>query len=114
MHSRAFNRYMFGGHANVPMVVRTEAVSDAVAARHSKSLEPWLVNVPGLSVVIPSTPYDAEGCSRPRFAAITLWSYQAQAHYGQMGRRLTIILSAGQPMSNVKAATSRWSVTAGR
>lgn len=62
MHNGAFNRYMFGGHAKVPMVVRTEGgVGRCIAAHHSKSLEPWLVNIPGLYVVMPSTPYDAKG-----------------------------------------------------
>ena len=62
MHNGAFNRYMFGGHAKVPMVLRTEGgVGRSIAAHHSKSLEPWLVNIPGLYVVMPSTPYDAKG-----------------------------------------------------
>jgi 2-oxoisovalerate dehydrogenase E1 component len=62
MHNGAFNRYMFGGHAKVPMVLRTEGgLGRCIAAHHSKSLEPWLVNIPGLYVVMPSTPYDAKG-----------------------------------------------------
>ncbi|MCX6029042.1 MAG: dehydrogenase E1 component subunit alpha/beta [Chloroflexi bacterium] len=55
-------RYMFGGKANVPMVLRLPAGSGTgAAAQHSESLESWLVNVPGLKVVAPSTPYDAKG-----------------------------------------------------
>jgi len=55
-------RYMFGGHATVPMVLRTPAGSGTgAAAHHSQSLEAWLVHVPGLKVVMPSTPYDAKG-----------------------------------------------------
>jgi pyruvate dehydrogenase E1 component alpha subunit len=55
-------RYMFGGKAQVPMVLRLPAGSGTgAAAQHSESLESWLVNVPGLKVVAPSTPYDAKG-----------------------------------------------------
>jgi pyruvate/2-oxoglutarate/acetoin dehydrogenase E1 component len=55
-------RYMFGGHATVPMVLRTPAGSGTgAAAHHSQSLEAWLAHVPGLKVVMPSTPYDAKG-----------------------------------------------------
>jgi 2-oxoisovalerate dehydrogenase E1 component len=55
-------RYMFGGKACVPMVLRLPAGSGTgAAAQHSESLESWLVNVPGLKVVAPSTPYDAKG-----------------------------------------------------
>jgi pyruvate/2-oxoglutarate/acetoin dehydrogenase E1 component len=55
-------RYMFGGKATVPMVVRLPSGSGTgAAAQHSESLESWFVNVPGLKVVAPSTPYDAKG-----------------------------------------------------
>ena len=55
-------RYMFGGKARVPMVLRMPGGSGTgAAAQHSQSLEAWLVHVPGLKVVMPSTPYDAKG-----------------------------------------------------
>jgi len=55
-------RYMFGGHASVPMVVRTQGGGGKEnAAQHSQSLEAWFVHVPGLRVVMPSTAYDAKG-----------------------------------------------------
>jgi len=55
-------RFMFGGKAKVPMVLRTAAgAGTGAAAQHSQSLEAWLVHVPGLKVVMPSTPYDAKG-----------------------------------------------------
>ncbi|MFW5943465.1 MAG: alpha-ketoacid dehydrogenase subunit alpha/beta [Chloroflexota bacterium] len=55
-------RYMFGGKAHVPMVLRLPGGSGTgAAAQHSQSLESWFVNVPGLKVVAPSTPYDAKG-----------------------------------------------------
>ena len=55
-------RYMFGGKAKVPMVLRTPAgAGTGAAAQHSQSLEAWFTHVPGLKVVMPSTPYDAKG-----------------------------------------------------
>jgi len=55
-------RFMFGGKAKVPFVLRTPAGSGTgAAAQHSQSLENWFVHVPGLKVVMPSTPYDAKG-----------------------------------------------------
>ena len=55
-------RYMFGGKARVPMVVRCPAGSGTgAAAQHSQSLEAWVCHIPGLKVVAPSTPNDAKG-----------------------------------------------------
>jgi pyruvate dehydrogenase E1 component beta subunit len=55
-------RFMFGGKASIPMVVRAPAGSGTgAAAQHSQSLEAWFVNVPGIKVVAPATPYDAKG-----------------------------------------------------
>jgi len=55
-------KYMFGGKAKLPIVVRTMYGAGAGgAAQHSKSLEAWFMHVPGLKVVLPSTPYDAKG-----------------------------------------------------
>jgi len=55
-------RFMFGGKATVPMVLRTPAGSGTgAAAQHSQSLENWLVHIPGLKVVMPSTPFDVKG-----------------------------------------------------
>ncbi|MBK79826.1 MAG: alpha-ketoacid dehydrogenase subunit beta [Gammaproteobacteria bacterium] len=55
-------RYMFGGHARLPVTVLTMAGAGAsLAAQHSQSLEAWLCHLPGLKVVMPSTPYDAKG-----------------------------------------------------
>jgi pyruvate dehydrogenase E1 component beta subunit len=55
-------RYMFGGKAKVPMVLRAPAGSGTgAAAQHSQSPEAWFCNIPGLKVVIPSTPADAKG-----------------------------------------------------
>ena len=55
-------RFMFGGKASVPMVVRLPGGSGTgAAAQHSQSLEAWFAHVPGLKVVQPSTPHDAKG-----------------------------------------------------
>ncbi len=54
--------YMSGGAWKVPMVLRTTlGASRRSAAQHSQSLHAWLSHVPGLKVVLPSTPYDAKG-----------------------------------------------------
>jgi pyruvate/2-oxoglutarate/acetoin dehydrogenase E1 component len=54
--------YMSGGAWKVPMVLRTTlGASRRSAAQHSQSLQAWLSHVPGLKVVLPSTPHDAKG-----------------------------------------------------
>jgi pyruvate/2-oxoglutarate/acetoin dehydrogenase E1 component len=55
-------RFMSGGKGLVPMVLRTQGGSgNGLAAQHSQSLEAWYYHVPGLKVIMPSTPYDAKG-----------------------------------------------------
>ena len=55
-------RYMTGGQARVPLVIRTPCgMTKGIAAQHSQSLEAWFAHVPGLRVVMPSTPADAKG-----------------------------------------------------
>jgi pyruvate dehydrogenase E1 component beta subunit len=55
-------RFMFGGKASVPMVLRMPGGSGTgAAAQHSESLENWFVHIPGLKVVMPSSAYDAKG-----------------------------------------------------
>jgi 2-oxoisovalerate dehydrogenase E1 component len=87
IHNGAFNRYMFGGHAKVPMVVRSEGgVGRCIAAHHSKSLEPWLINMPGLYVVMPSTPYDAKGLLKAAIRSDNPVVFiEHKATYGQLG-----------------------------
>jgi pyruvate dehydrogenase E1 component beta subunit len=54
--------YMSGGKWSVPMVMRTTlGATRRSAAQHSQSLHAWFSHVPGLKVVLPSTPYDAKG-----------------------------------------------------
>jgi pyruvate dehydrogenase E1 component subunit beta len=53
--------YMFAGQAKVPLVIRTPAGWGQLAATHSQTFEAWFAHVPGLTVVMPATPYDAKG-----------------------------------------------------
>src|SRR5262249_19556219 len=53
-------RYFWGGQVQMPLVVRTPiAAHMGFGSQHSQSLEAWFMHVPGLKVVMPSTPYDA-------------------------------------------------------
>ncbi len=55
-------RFMFGGQARVPMVIRQPiGMWRSSAAQHSQSLEAWYVHIPGLVVVTPATPADNKG-----------------------------------------------------
>jgi pyruvate/2-oxoglutarate/acetoin dehydrogenase E1 component len=57
-------RFMTGGQCSVPWVLRMPTGGGAgksIAAQHSQSLEVWYAHIPGLKVVLPSTPYDAKG-----------------------------------------------------
>src|SRR5512141_1351345 len=57
-------RFMTGGQCKVPMVIRMPqggGAGKSTAAQHSQSLEMWYASIPGLKVVLPSTPYDAKG-----------------------------------------------------
>jgi pyruvate/2-oxoglutarate/acetoin dehydrogenase E1 component len=54
--------YMTGGQVSVPMVIHTTmGAGRRSAAQHSQSLHAWFAHVPGLKVVLPSTPYDIKG-----------------------------------------------------
>lgn len=55
-------RYMFGGHATTPLVIRTMiGAGFRAGAQHSQTLHPLFTMVPGLKVVMPSNAYDAKG-----------------------------------------------------
>jgi pyruvate/2-oxoglutarate/acetoin dehydrogenase E1 component len=55
-------RYMTGGMVSQPLVIRAPVGAGiGLGAQHSQSLEAWFVHVPGLKVVMPSTPADAKG-----------------------------------------------------
>lgn len=58
----AKQRFMLGGQVQIPVVFRTPAGSGTgAAAQHSQSLEALLCHIPGIKVIMPSTPYDAKG-----------------------------------------------------
>jgi acetoin:2,6-dichlorophenolindophenol oxidoreductase subunit beta len=58
----AKHRYMSGGQVSVPLTIRTQGGAGwSPGAQHAQQLEAWFVHVPGLKVVFPSTPNDAQG-----------------------------------------------------
>jgi len=62
MNQAAKFRYMFGGKARTPLVIRTTfGAGTSSASQHSQALYPILTHIPGLKVVVPATPYDAKG-----------------------------------------------------
>jgi pyruvate dehydrogenase E1 component beta subunit len=55
-------KYMFGGSAQLPLTITTAGGAGlSAAAQHSQSLEAMLCHVPGLKVIMPTTPYDMKG-----------------------------------------------------
>jgi pyruvate/2-oxoglutarate/acetoin dehydrogenase E1 component len=55
-------RYMFGGQASCPIVIRMPGgAGHQLAAQHSHSLDAWYTHIPGLKVACPATPFDAKG-----------------------------------------------------
>ena len=69
VNSAAKLRYMSGGQIEVPLIIRTVSGGGAMlGATHSQSLEGWYARVPGLYVVVPSSPYDALGLFRTALA----------------------------------------------
>ena len=62
VNQAAKTRYMFGGQAKVPLIVRMPSgLRQGSAAQHSQSLEAWFVHIPGLVVAAPASPADASG-----------------------------------------------------
>jgi pyruvate/2-oxoglutarate/acetoin dehydrogenase E1 component len=60
-------RYKTGGQISVPLVVKTTAGAKGQGVAHSQCIEAWLMGVPGLKVVAPSTPADAYGLLKSAF-----------------------------------------------
>jgi acetoin:2,6-dichlorophenolindophenol oxidoreductase subunit beta len=62
INQAAKSRYMFGGQANVPLVIRAPVLSRISAAAHHAD-RPWglFAHAPGLKIVAPATPYEAKG-----------------------------------------------------
>ncbi|CAN5344296.1 alpha-ketoacid dehydrogenase subunit beta [soil metagenome] len=54
-------RYMSGGHTTAPITVRTTIGGSRFGAQHAQTLEAWFMHIPGINIVMPSTPADARG-----------------------------------------------------
>ena len=83
-------RFMSGGTTNVPLTIRTmSGAGVAVGGQHSDMLEAWFAHTPGIKVVIPSSPADAEGlllaCIADNDPCIFV---ENTASYGMTGPRL--------------------------
>ena len=62
VNQAAKHRYMSGGQLKVPLTIRTQGGAGwSPGAQHAQQLEAWLVHVPGLKVVFPTSPADARG-----------------------------------------------------
>jgi acetoin:2,6-dichlorophenolindophenol oxidoreductase subunit beta len=93
INQAAKNRYMFGGQSNIPVVYRaTMFYNLSTAAHHSDRPYPMLMNVPGLKIVTPATPYDAKGLLRTAvrtddpvviFEDATLWTRKQELPEGE-------------------------------
>ena len=120
-------RFMFGGQARVPLVVREPiGMWRSSAAQHSQSLEAWYAHVPGLVVVCPATPADNKGllkaairCDDPvvYMEHKNLWGFQddvpegseflvplGKARLVRKGSDLTIVSWSAQIHAAAKAA----------
>ena len=88
VNQAAKNRYMFGGQASLPVVFRSAMFYGLnTGAHHSDRPYPMFMNVPGLKIVVPSTPYDAKGLLRTAvdtddpvltFEACMLWGTKGE------------------------------------
>ena len=80
-------RFMSGGKAQVPLTIRvTTGAPGSAAAQHSQSPESWFLNVPGIKILVPSTPADAKGLLKTaiRGQDPTLF-FEHKMLYGEVG-----------------------------
>lgn len=89
MNQAAKLRFMTGGTAALPLVVRTQyAAGRSSGAQHSQSLEALLAHIPGLTVVMPSTPSDAYGLLRASIRDLNPVVFvENRLQYGMKGAR---------------------------
>ena len=80
-------RYMTGGKANVPLTIRlVNGAPGSAGAQHSQSPEAWFMNVPGLKIAIPATPYDAKGLLKSAIRGQDpVLFFEHKMLYGSMG-----------------------------
>ena len=106
-------RYMFGGQAKVPLVLRApDGMTIQGAAQHSQCVEAWFTHIPGVKVVAPSNPYDAKmvlkaaiECDDPviYFENKILYKEKGEAKVVKEGKDVTIV-SYSIGMKNAKGA----------
>ena len=79
--------YMTGGQVEVPLVIRAAAgAGQSSGAQHSQFLHAWFAHIPGLKVVLPSTPADAKGLLREAFADPNpVLIFEDKMEYGRRG-----------------------------
>jgi acetoin:2,6-dichlorophenolindophenol oxidoreductase subunit beta len=119
--------YMFGGQASVPMVIRLIVGRGwGQGAQHSQSLHSWFAHIPGLKVIMPSTPYDAKGLlvsaiedNNPVLCIEHRWLYNltgdvpegiykvslTEPHVIQEGTDVTIVASSYSTIEALEAAS---------
>jgi acetoin:2,6-dichlorophenolindophenol oxidoreductase subunit beta len=91
-------RFMSGGQTNVPLVIRTTTgVGVGFGGQHSDMLEAWFAHVPGLKIVTPSNPADAQGlmrsaiaCNDPVIFIENILCYGMMAEAPEPGHRVPI------------------------
>lgn len=126
VNQAAKSRYMFGGQASVPLVIRAPVLYGiSVAAHHSD--RPWglFAQAPGLKIIVPSTPYDVKGLLKSAirdgnpvlcFEDVSLWEKQGEVPDGdytipigiadtkRVGSDVTIVALAGAVHHSLAAA----------
>jgi pyruvate/2-oxoglutarate/acetoin dehydrogenase E1 component len=128
VNQAAKNRYMFGGQASIPVVFRSAMFYGLnTGAHHSDRPYPMFMNVPGLKIVVPATPYDAKGLLRTAvdsddpvltFEACMLWGSKGevpeeeyripfgQANVARTGSDVTVVaISSAVPEALAAAET---------
>ena len=91
-------RFMSGGQTNVPLVIRTTTgVGVGFGGQHSDMLEAWFAHVPGLKIVTPSNPADAQGlmrsaiaCNDPEIFIENILCYGLTADAPEAGHRVPL------------------------
>jgi pyruvate dehydrogenase E1 component beta subunit len=104
-------RYMSGGQFKVPLVIRgPSGAAHALASQHSQSLESMLAHVPGLIVIMPSTPADAKGLLKSAIRDDNpVMFMESEMMYGQKGEvpeeEYTIPIGVGEIKRNGEHVT---------
>lgn len=95
-------RYMTGGQARVPLVVRSPiGMTRVIAAQHSQSLEAWFAHIPGLRVVMPATPADAKGLLKTALrGSDPVMFFEPKLLYASNCRRWSCLFNCRTPPSS--------------